>query len=80
MVDNQVGVFHQCGVVGFGADAIRLLNEHTVPGVDASAHDKVSSHGSLSVGGSTQNNASAGVGVAIQPLSHGLGFVNIHDM
>ena len=79
MVDDQMGVFHETGVEGLRADAVRLLNEDPVPGIDAASHDEIGGHGGLAVGGDPQHNAPAGVGVAAEALGHGLYFVNIHS-
>ena len=78
MVDNQVRILHQCGIVGLGTDAISLRDEDAVPGIDAAAHDEVSCHSLLAIGGDSQHDATAGVSIAIQALRHGLDLVYVH--
>ena len=65
-------------IVGFRTNAVGFLNEHTVAGIDASAHDEVGGHSGLSVGSDAEDDATAGICIAIQALSHGFGFINIH--
>ena len=78
VVDNQAGVHHFAGVKGLGADAVRLPDKDPVAAVDAAAHDEVGGNGFFAVGGYTQHNAPAGVGVAGEPLGHGFDFVDVH--
>ena len=78
MVDDQVGILHEGRVVGLGADAVRLLDEHTVPGVDAAAHNEIGGDGVLTVRGHAQHDAPAGVGVAGHGFRHGFGFIDVH--
>ena len=67
------------GIVGFGADAVGLLHKDPVAGIDAAAHDEIGCHGRFAVGGHTQDDAPAGIGIAVQAPGHGLGFVDVHS-
>ena len=67
-IDDQGRIHHLGGIKGLGADAGTVLHKNPVPGIRASAHDKVCDHSLGAVFRSTEDDASAGITVLLQIL------------
>ena len=78
MVDDETGVLQLGGVIGLRPDAVGLLHKDAVAAVGAAAHDEVGGHGALSVGGLTQDDAPAGIGIGGQLFPKQAGFIDVH--
>ena len=78
MIDDQVGILHQAGIVGLGTDAVRLKLEYTVAGIHAAAHDEIGSNRLLAIRGNAQNDTAAGIGVGGKLFFQTADFIDIH--
>ena len=79
-VNDEGGVLYLGGVEGLGEQRAVPLDEHAVAAVPAASHDEVGGDGLFAVGRLADDNAPAGIGVAVQTGMERDRLINVHTI
>ena len=78
MVDDEMGILHQLGIVGLGANAIGFFYEDAVAAVNTTTHNKINGNGLFAVRSNSQHNATAGIVIFSKHFCQPANFIYIH--